>query len=75
MPFTLSPTDASVIGEFPNQAASDYGIYISYDPESERWRITASRDRWIDGNIVISSNTSILEPHCPCFRRVDWACC
>ncbi|MCY4404696.1 MAG: FG-GAP-like repeat-containing protein [Candidatus Poribacteria bacterium] len=51
--FTLSPDDPKVIGLKPRVKNELWGVYIGYDPESERWNFIYHTDPPIDTNWTV----------------------
>lgn len=64
--FTLSPDDQNVIGLKPRQKNELWGVYIGYDPDSERWNFIYHTDPPVDNNwtvfeVIIQSENPITD--------------
>lgn len=49
--FTLSPFDA--IGQYPHIAGKDFGVYISFDTDTQTWQVSVSNGQHFNFELII----------------------
>ncbi len=64
--FTLSPEDQKVFGLKPRVKNEKWGVYIGYDPDSERWNFIYHTDPPVDNNwtvfeVIVQSDNPITD--------------